>query len=441
MNKRILLWTLSVLGMAAIAVLSVLLYHEHQLRRSVTIAAENHYQQAYHELSYDVDALEDSLGTALAMHSRESMRPQLTDAWRLSTLAHAAIGELPLTLLPFNRTSEFLSHVSEFTYQSSVRAISDRAFSDKEYRQLQTLYKESQSISSALRRLQSQVMRHHLRWMDVELALRSKKQNEDNQVIDGLKRVDGQASDYTQSFSPENPRNLLFKKNSYRDLSGQAISRNDVLPILKKWLNDPDAYIDKITATGKGAGIPAYLANGHDVHARFYAAISRKGGHVIWFLSEQPSASDRYGMHDAEQSAATFLKDQGFSDMLQTKVTRIDHTALLTYVPVKSTVRLYPASVKVKVALDTKRVVGFDQSDYLANTCDLPLQAKLSEADARKQLNANLHVEESHLAVLQSASLKNMLCYEFFVTSGVNTYRVLINALNGDQEKAELMQD
>ncbi|GAY77813.1 spore germination protein YpeB [Sporolactobacillus inulinus] len=82
-------------------------FQERQMKKNVMIHAENHYQQAFHELNYYVDSLEESLGTTLAMQTRDTMRPQLVETWRLSALAHAAANELPLTLMPFNRTNEF----------------------------------------------------------------------------------------------------------------------------------------------------------------------------------------------------------------------------------------------------------------------------------------------------------------------------------------------
>ena len=64
-----------------IAVLSVALvgtaywgYQEHQAKNQVAIAAENMYQKSFHNLSYEMDLLNDKLGTTLAMNTRTPCR-------------------------------------------------------------------------------------------------------------------------------------------------------------------------------------------------------------------------------------------------------------------------------------------------------------------------------------------------------------------------------
>ncbi|MFT8316874.1 MAG: germination protein YpeB [Sporolactobacillus sp.] len=444
MRHRFWLWTGSILAALLMITLSVWGYRENQMRKEVTIHAENHYQQSYHELTYYVDSLEESLGTALAMHTREAMRPQLVETWRLSTLAHASANELPLTLMPFNRTNEFLSHVGDFTYNTGVKTVNDRNLSAGDYKTLQKLYKESMTISEGLRALQEKVMGNHLRWMDVEWALKSKKQNQDNQVIDGLKQVDGQAMDYTQSFSPENPQNLIFQKKNYRTLKGTKLNKEQAIEALKRWLVLQNATVRTAGRTGKGSNIPAYtitLLGNKGKGPAYSAAISEKGGYVLWFIVDRKIAEKKIGMYTAQKKSADFLKKHNFRQLELTKRDQYNRVAVFTYVLKKKQVRCYPASIKVKVALDTNEVIAFDQSDYLANKCEVPLRPKLTQAAVRKQLNPDLHIEEVNLAVFQNTALKNVLCYEFFATKGQNTYRIFLNAANGDQEKVELVRD
>lgn len=444
MRRRFWIWTGYVLAVLFVVTLSIWGYREHQMRQAVTIHAENHYQQSYHELTYYVDSLEETLGMALAMQTRQSMRPQLVESWRLSALAHAAANELPLTLMPFNRTNEFLAHVGDFTYNTGVKTTNDRRLSAEEYRTLQKLYHESMTIRDGLRAVQEKVMANHLHWMDVEMALKMKKQNQDNQVIDGLKRVNGQATDYTQSFSPENPRNMVFNKKRFRDLPGKQLNKEQASDHLIDWLNLKNTKIQSIDATGKGSSIPAFdltLRANHGKGPAYSASVSQKGGHVIWFLVDRAIGSKRIGLYTAEQKAALFLKQHGFHNMLLTKRDSYNRVAVFTFVPIRNQVRLYPASVKIKTAMDRNEIIAFDQSDYLANKCDVPLKPKLTADAVRKQLNSELRVRETNLAVFQNTTLKNILCYEFFATRGNETYRVFLNADNGDQEKVELLRD
>ncbi|GGL47008.1 germination protein YpeB [Sporolactobacillus putidus] len=416
---------------------------ERMAKDAVMIQAENQYQQSFHELTYYVDSLEKSLGMSLAMHTRETMRPQLVETWRLSTLAHGAANQLPLTLLPFNKTNEFLSHVGAFSYKTGVKATNDRPLSDKEYASLQKLYRESMGIRQGLRDIQENVMARHLRWMDVEWALKTKKQNQDNQVIDGLKQVDGQATSYTQSFSPENPSNAALKKKSLKKLEGPVMNKKEAASALKKWMNLTDARTSKISETGKGSNMDAYevtLQNKDRIPIE--ASVTRKGGHVIWFFADRPVGKEKISLYEAANRAGAFLKKHGLTGMELTKKERYDRTAIFTYVLKRNNIRIYPASLRLKVTLDNGEVIAFDETDYLFNKYDqIPMTPKLSAKAVMKQLNPKLVVQESHLVVFQNPLLQNVLCYEFFATRGQDTYRVLLNAENGDQEKVELLRN
>src|SRR6478752_5601336 len=108
-------------------------YQEHREKNAVLINAENNYQRTFHELTYQMDLLHDKIGTTLAMNSRESLSPTLAEVWRITSEAHNDVGQLPLTLLPFNKTEEFLAQIGEFSYRTAVRDLSKSPLTDKEY--------------------------------------------------------------------------------------------------------------------------------------------------------------------------------------------------------------------------------------------------------------------------------------------------------------------
>ncbi|RYM05380.1 germination protein YpeB [Sporolactobacillus sp. THM7-7] len=436
-------WFIPVLIFAAVMIgLGIRLYLEQREKEAVMTLTENHYQKAYHELTYYVDMLEESLGMSLAMKERNDMRPQLAEAWRLSALALDEANDLPLTLLPFNRTNEYLSHVGSFAYNTGVRITDNRPLSSEEYRNLENLYNESKQIRDGLRDVERKVMADHLRWMDVGTALEGQKQNQDNQVIDGLKRVDGQATAYTQGFSPENPQNSALEKKKLKPLSGPNLSQNEAAAKLKKWLGKPDADIQNISRTGKGASIDAFkiaLKNGQ--RTPINALVTRKGGHIVWFMRDRSFGKRRLGLYEASKRADQFMKLRGPSGMARIRQQQFGTVGVFTYTQNRQNVRVYPASIRLKVALDNGEVIAYNASDYLFNRCDnVPHKPKLTEQAAKKLLNPNLNIKETRLAVFQNPLRKSILCYEVFATKGQETYRVLINANTGNQEKIELLR-
>src|SRR5699024_9078038 len=123
-------------------------YQEHQEKNAVLMQAENTYQRSFHELSYHMDLLNDKIGTALAMNSRETLSPQLVEIWRLTSNALSDVGQLPLSLLPFNKTEEFLSNIGDFTYKAAVRNLEKKPLTKKETKTLEKFYEQSGDITN-----------------------------------------------------------------------------------------------------------------------------------------------------------------------------------------------------------------------------------------------------------------------------------------------------
>lgn len=95
------------------------------------INAENNYQRAFHDLTYQMDLLHDKIGSTLAMNSSRSLSPALADVWRITSDARGQVGQLPLTLLPFNKTEQFLSNIGDFSYKTAVRNLTMNRFLQK----------------------------------------------------------------------------------------------------------------------------------------------------------------------------------------------------------------------------------------------------------------------------------------------------------------------
>lgn len=174
-------------------------YKEHQEKNAVLIRAENSYQRAFHDLAYEVDLLHDKIGTTLAMNSRSSLSPALADVWRLTSEARSDVGQLPLTLMPFNKTEEFLANIGDFSYRAAIRDLEKEPLNEQEYKTLQTLYSNAGNIQDELRKVQHLVLKNNLRWMDVEMALASNRDPADNTIIDGLKTVEKNVTSYSST--------------------------------------------------------------------------------------------------------------------------------------------------------------------------------------------------------------------------------------------------
>jgi len=435
------------IGLLAVAVVGTGFwgYQEHKEKNAVLVHAENNYQRAFHDLNYQLDLLHDKIGTTLAMNSRKSLSPALIEVWRLTSEAQNDVGQLPLALMPFNKTEEFLYDIGNFSYRTAVRDLEKEPLTDQEYKNLKSLYSQSSEIQDELRKVQYAVIKNNLRWMDVELALASNDETVDNTIIDGFKTVEKKVSGYTET-NAQNPTFLSTneKDDIYQHVEGKRISKKEAIAIAKKYADFEDDVKVRVEENGKGSDYGFYSvsllekATGIEVNMD----ITKKGGYPIWYLNNRTVKQAKLDLNQAYTKASNFLKNHHFDSLDLFESSQYDQIGLFTFVASVDGVRVYPDSVKVKVALDDGSIIGFSADEYLqAHKLRSIDDAKISVDKAKEHINSQVKIMEQREAIIINDIGEEVLCYEFLGVIDNDTYRIFINAEDGQEEKVEKLKN
>lgn len=413
-------------------------YQEHQEKNAILIQAENTYQRAFHELSYHVDLLHDKIGSSLAMNTKEQLSPQLVEIWRLTSEAHANVGQLPLGLLPFNKTEEFLSKIGDFTYRTAVRDLENDPLSDKEIESLENLYEQSNEIKDELRLVQHLALKNNLRWMDVQLALATQDENMDNTIIDGFKTVEKAVEGYAEANTDSTLMDQEEANPSYTFLSEEIITENEALKNGGKLFsvdNENDLSIEK---SGEGADVPLYSISYRNDKKNAYMDMTQNGGHPISLLVDRPLNKKEISLNEGFERAKQYLKEYGFEGMEMYQSSEYNNIGVYSFVYNENGVHIYSDAIEVKVALDNGDILGFTAKNYLMNHREREIpEPKLTEDEARQMVNANIDIQDQSLAVITNDLGKETLVYEYLGILGNDTYRIFINASDGMEEKVE----
>src|SRR5690606_823531 len=133
MYRRLSMVLLPILLIALVGV-GVWGYRENQQKNAILIKAENQYQRAFNNLAFQMEELNKQLGNALAVGANSSLfhRKCLVNVWRITSEAQSEINQLPLSLLPFSKTEEFLANISRFSYHTAVRDLTKEPLSEQE---------------------------------------------------------------------------------------------------------------------------------------------------------------------------------------------------------------------------------------------------------------------------------------------------------------------
>ncbi|MGM9927707.1 MAG: germination protein YpeB [Bacillus sp. (in: firmicutes)] len=435
-----------------IAVLSVALigtaywgYQEHQAKNQLAIAAENNYQKSFHNLSYQMDLLNDKIGTTLAMNTRKSLSPALTDVWRITSEAQNEVGSLPLSFVPINKTEEFLSKIGDFTYQTAIRDLEKEPLTEEEYKTLQRLYEQSGEIQKDLRGIQTVVMNKNLKWSDVELALASGEEAADNSILDGLQTVEKKVTGYSEAnqFGPTHVSHETSDQK-YRHIEGKEISEQEALEIAKKFVSYEDTADMKVVENGTDTDFSFYTVTIADRKSDNFASLdlTKKVGYPIMFMNNREIGEAKITLNEAAQKAQEFLQKQHYDNMELFESAQYDSVGLFDFVAVENNIRVYTDSIKVKVALDTGSIVGYSAEDYLQynkeRTYDEP---KLTLEQAKEKINPKVKIMENRLGIIENSIGDEVLCYEFVGVLNNETYRIFINGDNGEEELVEKLSE
>ncbi|GAB3052731.1 germination protein YpeB [Virgibacillus ainsalahensis] len=410
-------------------------YQEHQEKNAVLIQAENNYQRAFHELSYRMDLMHDEIGTALAMNSDTRLSPKLVDIWRLTSEALADVGQLPLGLLPFNKTEEFLSDIGDFTYRTAVRNLKDEPLSEEETESLEQLYKQSGDIKDELRQVQHVALDNNLRWMDVQLALANEDEQMDNTIIDGLKTVEKKVEGFSESNAITGTSS---KEHEFKSLNGNDISEEEALNRAKELFNVNNKQNFNITESGEGSDIPMYSISYHNGEKRAYMDMSVQGGHPLTFLVDRTINEKKLSLNEGMKKAETYLEQFEFDELELFDSSEYDNIGVYSFLYTQDDVRVYSDAMEIKVGLDNGDILGFTARNYFMNHSDRDIpEPEITESEAKERVNPNVEIQEEFLAVIDNDLGDEVLTYEFLGTLDNETYRIFINAMDGSEEKVE----
>ncbi|WP_235440329.1 germination protein YpeB, partial [Bacillus cereus] len=257
-----------------------------------------------------------------------------------------------LTLMPFNKTEEFLANIGDFSYRAAIRDLEKEPLNEQEYKTLQTLYSNAGNIQDELRKVQHLVLKNNLRWMDVEMALASNRDPADNTIIDGLKTVEKNVTSYSSTnFGPTFTSAQKNKKGGF-EAEGKAISKDEAAKIAKSFLNLKGNEKVDVEKSGKGAKESFYSVKIKDeaTNNEFYMDITGKGGYPIWVMNNREIKEQKVSLNDAGSKGLKFLKDHKFNNMELYDSSQYDNVGVFTYVVNENGVRIYPEAIQMKIA-------------------------------------------------------------------------------------------
>ncbi|WP_058303811.1 germination protein YpeB [Gorillibacterium timonense] len=420
-------------------------YQVNTEKNTILIKAENQYQRSFHDLSHNLGQLQDELGGMVAVNPTKQAyyRRQMINVWRITNQAKTNITQLPLTMLPFDKTQELLHRLSKFSYQTSIRDLEAKPLTAAEKKTLASLYECTKDIDKELSQVQTKILSSNLRWMDVEAALASQKENQDNVIIDGFKTLNKKAEGYGElDFGPSAMQTST--RQDLNKLPGKELSAMEIRKKAQQFLGLSDGSALKVTENGPGTEFNSYTVaypvggNNEELTLDY----SKKGGHLLQFMRPRSIGNKVLDAKGAQEAAKDFLNEHGFADMKLINYDEYQRTAALTFAHEQNGVLVYPESVMLNVALDNGQVTDMRAANYHFEKKDRTFdKPKMTLKEASKELNPNFNVLSTRQSLIEGELGDQVRCYEFLGKINGKLYRVYINGETGYEEKVESLHD
>lgn len=434
-KNKVIYWILAIV-IAVLAICSAYLFSR---EKALANTVENNYNRAFHELVGYVDDINTLLQKSMLVSSASQMSSLSSELFRQSAAAKACLGQLPVSEIQLESTEKFLSQVGDFTYMLSQNVINQNEITDENYQNLNDLGKYAASLNDKLLKMQQDIYNGDISFGTMKRTadkyITESAEASGNDILGEFESVEKEFQEYP-SLIYDGPFSEHIKNIKPAMLEGEKeLSKEDALKKAKKFLDEKG---DNLEYSGKTTNtlIESYSYSSSADNKNVYINVSKKGGHIIYFLDTRDVNDENYDFADAIAFAKDFLNKKGYTQLKESYYDKSNGVATINFAYVQGDVVCYSDLIKVKVALDNGEILGMEANGYVMNHKHRDLETPaLSENKAKSLINKHLSVTASKKALIPKDSKKEILCYEFKGEHNGRNFLIYINAKTGVEEE------
>lgn len=430
------MYSIVILLIAAVSIWGIYQYkHAANLRQEL----DNQYNRAFYEMVGYVQNVETLLAKSLITSTTARTATTLQEAWRQSNLAQTNLGQLPVSQPVLANTSKFLTQVGDLSNTLNNQNVRGKSLSDDQYTTIQKLYDYSVNLGKSLSDLQNQLANGRLKWGELaDKGTKLFKKTSSNVSLKQMEDVDKTFQDYP-TLIYDGPFSDHMTSSEPKGLTGNEMSQEEAKKSVTEFIGKD--RIKDIQDAGKSDSGPiktySYNVSLKDKpeDQKINIGVTQKGGHIYWMLYNRPSAAKKLEMDQVKKKGLEFLESKGYKNMVDTYYLTEDNTATINYAYQQENVVVYPDLIKLKIALDTGEITGFEAKAYIAAHTERKIpQPAITMEEAKKKINNRMQLLSSGLAIIPTNYKSEIFCYEFKGKLNKNDFIIYINAQTGDEE-------
>lgn len=396
------------------------------------------YQHAFGELVNGIVEIDSALQKSLYSTTPSMISSTCTDVYGKALISKLALGELPFAQYKLEETSGFLAKVGDYAYILSRNASNGRGYTDEEYKNLKVLTEVAALLSQNLLSVQSDINEGRLTFRDLSNASTSLNKTGESIIPASL----GESFQLIEAEFPEVPTLI------YDGPFSQHIDSREA-KLLEGAEEVDEGKAKQIAADFTGlkpnifeldseyAGdLPQYCFSAAVDGGELSICVTKKGGKVLSMINSRDVPEASLSSKQAVQAATDFLCENDFSSMKESYWILNGNIMTINFAYTQDNVICYPDLVKVSVALDNGRIVGFESKGYIMNHAERSIpEAKISRQEAQEKVIKSLTVQTHEMTIIPTPGQNEVFCHEFKCENGDgNRFIVYINAETGNEQ-------
>lgn len=435
-KKRVVLLTSYIL--AGFIVLGGMAYSYHLKAEGYKLQLENDYQRAFSELVSGVSELDTALQKSLYATSPSMLSSVCTEVYGKAQSAQYALGELPFSTDEFQNTSSFITKIGDYAYMLSKKAGSGAAIGEEEQKNLAKLSQTATVLADNLNQLKADVSMTGVSLGKMEAvsstAAKIGSDATSNILKDSFTVMEGEFPE-TPTLIYDGPFSSHIAGMKPKLLEGkEEITGEEAQKKAAEFLGTKSGIIR--SSGERGGNLPVYMFYANDDGGTISFEVTKNGGYIAAVFNSRLVKTSIIKPKDGVKITDRFLQQKGYKDMKQSYQIVDGNVLTVNYAYTTDNVICYTDLIKVSVALDNGKIVGFESQGYIMNHTERTIPAvKVDENEAKKKVSSLLTVLSHEMAIIPTSGMNEVFCHEFKCENGDGSrYIIYVNAETGVEE-------
>lgn len=379
-------------------------------------ALEGLYQNAFYELSDNVNAMEAEVGKLLLTANAEGRQQALLDIKQQSDRAQVNLGRLPAGGDAIRQTAKFINQLND--YVTGLLNYDGEAITEEQLDNLGGMYKYIEVMQEEFNDVAYKITQGYSITDNFPANFAGLSTEEEDEPV----------------MIYRGPLSAQLTGREIKGLSKTEASEGDARDFVKDIFKAANADIEYLGETNGRFKTYDYKVKTKD--HELYVQVAKRSKFLLSISGNVTDGENKISAEQAKQKALEFVDNLGIKDMHCVHEEGSHGAAYINLVPVLSGVVIYPDLIKVKVDLSSGDVVGYEAQDYAYNHTERKFdKAKYTEKQARSRISSKIDIKNSRLCIIPLEFGGETLAYEFEGDYGNGHYLIYTDAGSNEQLK------